>query len=517
MKLQSYGDRLGSARAFVESLRTDVRDSFKAFARRPGLPLIVIASLGLATGAAAAAFSLVDAAILRPLPVRNPSQLISLSSPDPLGRPEPMEFFSYRFFKELQEAERDDVSLFVVSSISRDQPARFEGAPGEPEKIAAQWVSADAFDILGVKPALGRVLSADDDLGPNQAPVAVLSFEFWSRRLGRDPAVIGRWVEVGKQSFQIVGIANKDFYGTEPGVYTDMWIPATKFWGGALGLEDAGWMWARVWGRLRNGLSQDGARERMQPVFSRSRVETAGRLPPEIRNNYVNGRLEVQSAATGSSWYRRKLAATLWALAGVAGLVLLLACGNAANLLVVDGAARTHDLSVRVALGASRVRLAQRSFVESVLMAVVSCAMGGAFALSAARFIVYLLGPSSSPVELNVGVSGRMLIFVVAMCATVSILFGLLPAIRASNVSPGEGLKSGAAGHSARSGFSNPLVTAQVALCFLVLFFSGLFLVTFQRLAHADLGFQPENVILAQVDGKDLRLENEEARSAWRN
>src|SRR5215831_13634189 len=505
---------------WAESLLIDVRFALRLLAKSPVIAAVVVLSMGLSTGAATAAFSLLNAAILRPLPVNDPSSLVYLSfqvdNYHESGQEGLEDEYSYPAFRSMRDAGRGSVDLFAVS-WQTVRPIVFRGFEDQDEKAAAQWVSGDAFSALGIRPALGRVLTPDDDVAPGQHPVAVISYAYWSRRFGRDPGVLGRWFQMGSEWYEIIGVAERGFTGTEPGIATDVWMPTMMF--DKRAFDNGGWSWFRIWGRLKQGTTLEQSRELLQPSFTNFRRERANRpgarFTPEELDRYLSSRLSVRSAANGPSELREHFQPALLVLTIVIDLVLLIACANVANLLLARAEARQREIALRISIGAARRRVIQQLLVESSLLGVASCALGVAFSRWAAPFIVGMLGPSHSPVSLDTGFDVRMFAFVAGLSVMVVLLFGLAPALRSSSVQPGEVLKSGSARNSARPGLARWLVGAQVALCFLVLFFAGLFLRTFYRLSHVDLGFNPNNLILAEVEAASFDKQGKQALPLW--
>ena len=224
----------------------------------------------------------------------------------------------------MRAASSRQVRLFALSDQAK-RDAVFDDS-GQVEKVYGQWVSGDAFAILGVKPALGRVLASTDDINPGQHPVAVLSYDFWTRRFGRNPDVLGRWVTIREKPLQIVGVAAKGFTGVEPGIMTDVWAP-TMMWDDRA-IADPDTRWFRIWGRMQAGVAQEQARTVLQTVFSRFAREQAARRPeesPDRLNQLLNTRVHLRSAATGPSGLREDFARALWVLGAIAALVLLVA------------------------------------------------------------------------------------------------------------------------------------------------------------------------------------------------
>jgi len=505
---------------WTESLLIDVRFALRLLAKSPVIAAVVVLSMGLSTGAATAAFSLLNAAILRPLPVNDPSSLVYLSfqvdNYHESGQEGLEDEFSYPMFRSLRDAGRGRVDLFAVS-WQTSRPIVFRGVEDQDEKADAVWVSGDAFGILGIRAAAGRVLTPDDDVAPGQHPVAVISYAYWSRRFGRDPGALGRWFQMRSEWYQIIGVAERGFTGTEPGIATDVWMPTMMF--DKRAFDNGGWSWFRIWGRLRGGTTTEQCRELLQPGLTNFRRERASRpgsrYTPEEFDRYIGSRLSVRSAANGPSELREHFEPALLVLTIVIGLVLLIACANIANLLLARAEARQREIALRISIGAARRRVIQQLLVESSVLGVASCALGIAFSRWAGPFIVGMLGPSHSPVSLDTGFDLRMFAFVAGLCVMVVLLFGLAPALRSSSVEPGEVLKSGSARNSARTGLARWLVGAQVALCFLVLFFAGLFLRTFYRLSHVDLGFNPNNLILAEVEAAPFDGQGKQALPLW--
>ena len=271
------GDIKLSAR--LESILLDVNFALRLWRRNKTVTAAALISLSLAVGACAAAFSLVDALILRSLPVSDPASLIYVAQRAPGDREDGLSF-NYPLFNSMRDATRAQVRLFAMSDQRRG-PATFDGS-GEPDRVYGQWVSGDALDILGVKPAIGRLLTPSDDVHPGQHPVAVLSHEFWRRRFASDPQVIGRWVTIRDKSLQIVGVAEAGFTGVEPGIMTDLWAP-TMMWDDAA-ISDASTRWFRIWGRM-----QPDTAPRRQPRRCNSSSRTSRASWPTSRSRISSG------------------------------------------------------------------------------------------------------------------------------------------------------------------------------------------------------------------------------------
>jgi hypothetical protein len=262
----------------LESVFRDISCATRLWRRHKLVTGAALVSLSLAVGACTAAFSLIDALILRTLPVDDPRSLIYVALRTPAETGDGLSF-NYPLFRELRGASSAQVRLFALSDQAK-RDAVFDDN-GHAEKVYGQWVSGDAFAILGVQPALGRMLASTDDINPGQHPVAVLSYDFWTRRFDRHPDVLGRWVTIREKPLQIVGVAAKGFTGVEPGIVTDIWAP-TMMWDDRA-ISDPDTRWFRIWGRVRTGVTEVQARTVLQTVFGRFAREQAARRSEESR------------------------------------------------------------------------------------------------------------------------------------------------------------------------------------------------------------------------------------------
>jgi predicted permease len=356
------------------------------------------------------------------------------------------------------------------------------------------------FPTFGLQPALGRLFGPHDDMTPGAHPVAVLGYEYWSRRFARDTAVIGRTFVAGKQRYEIVGVAPRGFTGTEPGRLTDVYLPSTM---NTAALEAHGWSWFRMWVRPKPGVVPDQIRQTLQNVLSEDRRVRIRSLPADTPQSqidaYLSDRILLLPAGAGASGMQKTFRRPLFILAGLVALVLLIACTNVANLLIAQAMGRAREMALRISIGAGRRRLVQLVLVESALLAVLASAVGVLFAAWSAPFVVSLLAGPEDPVRLALDADWRAAAFGVVLAAVVTCLFGLAPAIRASSIRPVGALKGGVH-QPAHRRLTNALIAAQMAFCVFVLFVALLFVGTFQRLANQPLGFSQDDVLVMQTE-----------------
>ncbi|HEY3744056.1 MAG TPA: ABC transporter permease [Bryobacteraceae bacterium] len=490
---------------WLDGLRADFVFGWRQLNKNKSASLAAIVSLGLAMGASIAAFRLVDALLLRPLPISNPANLFMLEFPeaDSDGKILNGHIFDYPQFQALRKAAGDQADLIAMASVSRSE-LTFR-SDDELEKFWQQSVSGWMFSSFGLKPALGRLLTANDDVAASAHPVAVLSYDYWMRRFGGDPGVVGRRFRYGNDSYEIVGVCGEGFTGTEPGTVADVFLPVTT---NVKAIDDPNYGWLRIWVRLRPAVAQERIRQQLRAAMSAFRRDKAktmdGRETPETIKQFVEADLHFERASAGVSDLQKDYRLSLMVLGAVVLLVLLIACANVANLMTAQAAARRREMALRVSIGAGRARLVQLIMTEGVLIAAAASALGGVIAWQAAPFVVSRINPQTNPARLILTADYRVLAFGAVLALIVTLLFGLIPALRASAVRPMSALKGGEDPHSRRR-LMNALVAAQVAFCFVVCFVTGLFVTTLNRLTHEPTGFSPERVLTLETltrDGK---------------
>ena len=489
--------------AWLDSLRADAVFGWRQIKKRKVTSVAAILSLGLAIGACTAAFRIIDALLLRPLPVSHPERLYALFYQElgADGKFQTYDDYSYPMFRPMRAAVKDQAELLAISYGSQTDVTY--GSDAEMERAYWQYVSGWMFDTFGIRPALGRLLTENDDREPGASPVAVLSYDYWTSRFGRNPKVIGRTLRMGNDVYSIVGVAGQGFTGTEPGTLVDIFVPAMM----RAGTNLAGVEWLRTLVKLKPGAGADQVREKLHAAYRAYKqewVKSFTGVPQQFLDNIVNQRVLLEPAASGVSRIQRDYSRALAALAILVALVLLIACANVANLMTAQAAARAREMALRVAIGAGRGRLVQLVLVESGMLALFAAAVGCLFAIWAGPFVVSRITtcsnnastcPPDNPVRLLLPADWRVLGFGLALTLGVTILFGLAPALRASRVQPASALKGGQDPH-ARRRLMHALIAAQTAFCFLVLFIAGLFVSTFDRLSHHSTGFSAERLLI---------------------
>lgn len=478
---------------WIDSLRADAIFGWRQLVKNPITTTAAVLSLALAIGSCTSVFRLIDALILRPLLVEHADRLYAmvLRGVGPGGEVRDSDSNEYPQFLQMRAAVKDDAELIAVSWA--DTVDLTFSSDAEMEKAHEQFVSGWMFQSFGLKPVLGRLLTSDDDRKPKASPYAVLSYDYWSRRFGRNPQVIGRKFQTGNTLYQIVGIAPEGFTGTEPGVFTDIFLPTMMH----SGVTHDDWSWIRTFILLKPAGSRERVRQRLQAVWNAVQTERAKGFtnwPPDRLKKFLQQRLLVKPAASGLSGMKETYQTALITIAVIVALVLLIACVNVANLLTAQAAARSREMALRVSIGAGKWRLIQLVLIESALLAAIATCAGAAFGWWSAPFLVARINAPDNPARLALPADWRVLTFVAALTAGATLLFGLLPAVRASAIQPARALKGGDDPH-ARRRLMCSLIAAQVAFCFLVHFAADAFVSTLHRLSSQPTGFVADRLL----------------------
>jgi putative ABC transport system permease protein len=455
--------------------------------------IAAVTSLALGIGAATAIFTLVNSVLLRPLPVQNPERLVSLTTPIAQQR-QSTEVYSYATFDAIRRSSQFDGALaWSVSTLS---------VQGESQPVSSMWTSGDLFGVLGVPAFIGRTISRTDDIdgGGADGPVAVISYRLWQRRFNRSPDVLGRSLIVERTPVTIVGVAPPEFSTLELGRPFDLFLPikTQRVIEPELPLgPHAAFLWIVL--RLKPGQSLDMATSTlrtMQPEIRRSSLPPPLALSAFLRDPFV-----LESATHGSSVFslRRRYDGPLLLLLAVATLVLLVACANVAHLYLGRGAARRRELTIRLALGASRWTLVRQLLRESLGLAAAGAVLGLVFAAWASRLLVAQILTDDVPVVLDLSLDWRTLGFTVVITTLATALFGVVPAMSATRIRAAEALRSTLAERGGGRTL-NAFVVGQVAMALLLVLTAGLFVSTFRQLTEAPLGFESDRLLMGTID-----------------
>jgi predicted permease len=494
----------------MTSFAPDVRFALRAMRRNPLFASIAILSLALGIGANTAIFTIFDQLLLRQLPVKDPASLVMLYQKGPHnGSNMGARMQSYPLYRDFQQ------KGFPLSEvICRRLLSASLSTGNQTERVEAEVVSGNYFSMLGVKAAAGRLFnSKEDDRVFQGHPVVVLSYDYWATRFNKDPAAIGRKVLVNNYPMTIIGVSGQGFAGLDPAIAPQIRVPILMqptlapewTW---FHMDDRRTRWVQVFGRLKPGFTAETAKAPLQVLFHQVRAyETT--LPeakdwsPWEKQQFLKGTIQLEKAATGYSQMRNSFSTALIVLMCMVGMVLLIACANVANLLVARALARQKEMAVRLSIGASRGQLVRQLLTESLVLSLAGGVAGIVLAALMTRGLLALVPAETSPLLLRAEPDLRILSFTLLLTLVTSVLFGLLPALRASSPDLWGTLKDAAGSLTGTAGsliFRKSLVTAQVALSFLLLFGAGLFVRSLENLQGARTGFDdPDNLVTFQV------------------
>lgn len=505
----------------IETVWKDLSYAWRGLRRSPTFALVAVLSLGLGIGANTAMFTVVDALMLRTLPVPHPEQLVTIGDPSATGS------FS-------QGNPRYDVFSFPIYADVRDHVDAFSGvyatgpagaldvvfgagaaAGGAPEHPAARFVTVNYFDVLQVRAEYGRVFTGAEDAVMNGDPFVVISHGYWQRRFGGARSAIGTKLSVNGTTMTVIGVMPASFVGDVVGGQSDLWIPMMMqppLKANRSRLDDRTVSWLLLMGRLAPGRTLAEARAGTRGAIEQSlRANMSDSNWVQLARTLRTTPISVDAGARGFSFFRTAYAQALGILMATVAVVLLVVCANVANLMLARAAARHREISVRLALGAARTRLVQQLLTESVLLGALSAIVGLAFASWGTRILLSIAASGSAPIPLDVHADVRILCYTLAITLATVLLFGLVPALRATRVDVAHALRTrggGDAGGTARFGgrfrlsLARLLVTGQVALSMLLLIGTGVLLRSMQRVAEADLGLDRDHVLVATVNAQ---------------
>ncbi len=491
----------------MTTLLQDLRYGLRILAKNPGFTAVAVLTLALGIGANAAIFSMLNAVMLRFLPVENPQELVQVRIRTPHSGNDPRTTFTNTLWEQVRDRQDVFSGAFAWGST------RFDLAAGGAVHYAdGLWVSGDFFRTLGVRPATGRLFAvADDQRGCPGA--AVLSYGFWQEHFAGAKSVVGSTILLNNHSIPIVGVTAPGFYGVEVGGKFDVALPicATALFDEKQErLVERSWWWLNVIGRVKPEFSPEQVKARLQVLSPRILAESVPPAwDPQMQSDFLKWVFVTSPAATGSSYLRSRFEQPLYILMGLVGLVLLIACANIASLMLARAVTRSREIAVRRALGASRMRLIRQLLTECLLLSSAGTLLGILFAQWGIALLVRYISTAENKVFLDFSPDARVLGFTAAMAVLTALLFGLFPAFRATRVSLTAAMKGSQAVEGERRvrfRFGRWIVASQVALSLVLLVAAGLFLRSFVKLLVLDIGFDRNNVLLVDVNLKAPNL-----------
>ena len=491
---------------WLEHFAQDLRYGLRALRKNLGFTAVAVLTLALGIGANTAIFQLIDALRLRAIPVREPQQLVTVQLADSTGVRGSQASGYPVLTNPVWEKLRDQQDVF--SGVLAWGSNSFGLTPGGDVRLAqGLFVSGDFFHVLGVRPLMGRVFTTFDDRRGCGLPGAVVSYAFWQRELGGDPSAIGHKLTLDYHPVEIIGITPPGFFGLEVGSSYDVAVPICSqavLWSEGPWLDEGTVWWLNVMGRLKPGSTPERANAQLAVISPGIFQATLpSNYPGENVKDYLKFKLAAVPGGSGVSWLRNQYSESLSLLLGTAGLVLLIACANLANLMLARATTREHEFNVRFAIGASRSRLIRDSMTESLLLALFGGALGLFLAGALSQVLVASLGTEGDAPFLDLKPDWRLLAFTFGLASLTCILFGLVPALRASRVSPAEAFKSAGRTVTAsrkRFGFRQGLVVSQVALSLVLVVGALLFSGSLNNLLAVDAGFSQNGVVIAGLD-----------------
>ena len=497
----------------LESFVNDLRYGLRMVRKSPSFVSIIVLTLGLGIGANTAIFSLVNAVLMRQLPVHSPDELVVIGDPVSVhlritNGPPRTDVFSYQLYKDLRHNSNAFSGMLGSSEVQRVRVAH----PGAPsgnyisDQTLGCLVTGNYFSVLGIYPYMGRFFGEDLDDVPDAHPVAVISYGFWAEKLSHDPEVIGRQLLFNNYPFTVIGVAQPDFFGDTVGDKQDVWFPVSmqaELIPGVKWLAGYQNSWLHILARRKPEVSVTQAHSNVNVVFQQLVNGPMGSVS-QLSSRETLRRLDIKVAAGGRgfSQLRGRYQQPLWLLMGIVGLVLLIACVNVANLLLARALSRRKEVAVRLALGAPSRRLVTQLLTESILLAF----MGGILGLAVAQVGIRLLLQMTQAVNTTVAIDSHVLLFTAMLCLLTGVLFGLVPALRAVDVSLLAALKSGTdqsgalTKNPARWNWGKLFVVAQIALSVWVLFTAGLLVRSLRNLRNVDMGMTPENIVMIRIN-----------------
>jgi predicted permease len=496
----------------LERLGQDLRYAVRMLRKSPAFPLVAVLSLALGIGANTAVFSLINALLLRPLPILHPEQLVSLSRSN--MRSSGMTSFPYPYYQELRQ------SNLLTDPICQAAMEPSLSLNGSAEIVGGEMVSGNYFAALGVYPYAGRLLQPDDEAA--QKHVAVLSYGFWQRRFAGDRSVIGKTIRLNTTLITVVGVSPAGFSGLQAGFAPDIRVPITlqpEMYMSKSMLHQRDDFWLHIVGRAEPGIARS-QREAALTTFTYNYLllNAGGQKLSEYRKRLLeSGRMSLLPAGSGIESRVTTAAKQLYILMSIVGLVLLIACVNIANLLLARSATRQREIALRIALGATRLRLVRQLLTESILLSLLGASAGALLAIWGARFLFSYLMPGLTTISIDFTLDWRVLTFTLAVSLLTGILFGLAPAMKSTRFEVGPELKGERTlVPGTRILWRKILVSAQISLSLILLIGAGLFLRSLMKLRAQDPGFDSHHVLTLSMNPAQSGYDNARARQFYR-
>jgi len=515
---ERYRDQRGLS--WIANLRQDLLYAFRGMRRSPGFTAVAAGCLALGIGANTAIFSILNAVMLRTLPVANPEQLVTLSyqsksyprSLRVTGSGYGSTSLPYAAYEALRQATQTLSGVFAFVPLGFNNHSLIVNIGGQPGVAGGEMVSGNFFQVLGVAPAAGRPIH-EDDLKPGAPNVAVVSHAYWMREFGGERSTVGRAITLNGAPFTIVGVAPPEFFGVDPELAPDFWIALRdmaeiKPWSLETKVslfEQRNWWWCMMMGRMKPGVTTARARTELDVLFQQAVTAGLSRMPPPNEMPHI----ALAPASRGLEKLQRSFSQPLRILEIAVAVVLLIACSNVAALLLARAKARQKEMSVRLAVGASRARLVRQLVTESVLLGICGGALGLALARWGSHALLLSMAGADQALGLDIAPDARVLGFTAAVATLTGMLFGLAPALRATKVDVAGQLKENAGSAAPRAALGKVLVGGQVALSVCLLFCAGLFVRTLMKLESQDFGFNREKLVLFELDPRGAGYQKE--------